>query len=391
MNIRYFSCLRNSLFVFVVLGGGACSPAKPVNTVTGSLFYEKTATEPEFEIGSFHTLGAATQQSMIPYLGQKDGSLVETPCFEGNRKARQWKTQNSSIIETLEMRKDEVSSAVLEWFKAQLETPPSNAVLSNWSVSIDAENVLIRHAKNEDVALAEDQQCFTEKIRALPNGSKVVTTLFGATKFNITSRAPLDFQEVKQLRNGIRKAGAKLHSLPSYNRAKDKKGRPIFKKGKPMFEAPNGILVFKKDVPRPKDRPVYEMTLKIPKGLFVAFGDMPAFHIEEEKGPAVCKINLIFDDMVPRIPNCPEIKDIGFGVSMADEEGSVIVKAATEGETGQSVIPYGTVGLVQAGGTGVAWVTPKRLEEGAFLQIDAWVLHPSDKKSENLMKFKYKK
>ncbi|MBN2342831.1 MAG: hypothetical protein JXX29_22590 [Deltaproteobacteria bacterium] len=372
--------------VLLLLG---CAKAPAADTTAKKPTIQKSGDEPVFEVAGFHLLSGATLETELPYILTGDSTPLETPCLERSKKATQWNTANRDVQKNMEAAAASLPSIVATWFERELSLSVASSDVSKWQIALDSEDLIIRHFATENVRFAAEQQCITAQVRTLPVDQKVVTTLFGTTEFTIVSQTPIDADLIKDMRAAAKKKKLQFNTVTTYKKAKDEKGRPIFKKGKPMFEAPDGTLVPKKQVPPMKKRPVYEVIISAPKGLFLAYGDMPQTHFESENNPASCKINLIFDDMTPRIPECSQMKDLGLGVAMAESPDEVIVKLATTEATGEQSIPYDQVGFVQAGGTGFAWVTPRRLEEGAVLEVDSLVLHPTDAKSESLTPFTY--
>jgi hypothetical protein len=177
----------------------------------------------------------------------------------------------------------------------------------------------------------------------------------------------------------------------TYKPAVNENGKKVFKKGKPLFQAPDGSLVLKRDVPPPAKRPVFEVIVNIPMVLNFAYGDMLPSNISYELNSKACEIGLIFDDLTPRAPECLELKDAAFGIQEGDDSSKLIVKMADGETTSGTEVEYGKPAMITTGGRVVAWVTASRAEEGARLLIDSIVLQPSLKTVESFPKFSFGK
>lgn len=384
---KFYSRWLVRITMLMVTGMLGCRAASPASTASDAKNVQQVADEPSFEVGGLHMMAAATTESQLPFLTVESGIPVESPCFFRSKKAQQWETLNSHVQQLVQTNATSVSAALISWMTGQLEMAIAPADSAPWTMVVG--DLMIRHYATQKVRLQDEQQCFTQQRRSLSGNAKVATTLIGTTAFTIQSKTPISRDLAKKMKKQGGKKGARIKIVATYPKATDERGRPVFQKGKPMFVAPDGTLVKRRDVPPMRKRPIYELQVKVPKGVYVAFGDMPNHYWKAENDAAQCEINLIFDDMTARIPQCTALNDMGFGVAMADESNKVIVKAATAEGTAEVEMTYGTVGFIQAGGTGLAWVTPRRLEEGAILEIDTVILHPTTTKSESLQPFKY--
>jgi hypothetical protein len=156
--------------------------------------------------------------------------------------------------------------------------------------------------------------------------------------------------------------------------------------------APDGTLVPAREVPAPAKKPIYEIVFTIRDTLFFAAGDMPSTYWTLQDEQVKCEVNLIFDDIIPRVPECAEFGEAGFGVSQAEEENEVVVKISGDGATFEKIMKYNQADIILAGGRIIAWVTPRSLQEGAVLEIHTLVLnkHP-DPDPDELPRFKFGK
>ncbi len=338
---------------------------------------EKMEGEPEFDIAGFQVLKEAKTAAVLPYLMGYDGTLVETPCWAVTKNTKSWQTENPSVLKDMEKHDVAIQGAVMAWARNVLLPPDTSwNIVSSWRVALEKPQIV--HANLEHIRLLEDQQCIDEQTVALPQKSKTVTTLFGALELHFESKTPLDAKLLKKMRKAARKASARLKSVQyEYPRAVDAGGEPLKdEKGRPLFQGPSGEHLLRFKIPKPKNRPVFEWKLVFRKPLYVAFGDLPSHVWVREVDPLQCSVNLIFDDTTPRVPECAGAKGTGFGVATGGSPETVVVKVTTDGTTVSEEVPFNTRKMIQVAGRVIVWVTPKKLEEGALLNIDSLVLAP---------------
>ena len=392
MIMRRFSIISLLTSVVVVAMGAGCSSSAPDTDSSRQKMVLAAEDEPTFEVAAIYPLEQATQDGTLPFIALPGGAPMETPCLERSRKAKQWTTANPEVIEALTSKAAEISDSLMKWIQAELADDESRSAMSSWRAEVYDNAMVVRHFNTDDVRFSADQLCITDNLHMLPADREVVTTLLGATAFSVLSETAMDPAAVKAVVQAGRKNRMQVKPVPTFPRATDEKGKPMFRKGRALFVAPDGTLVPQKDVPRPKDRPVFELQFKAPKGVFAAVGVMPKTRFASARAPLECQLNLIFDDMTPRAPLCLGSNQLGFGVAMGDNPGEVLVRAATTDATNERTIPFDSTAMIQVGGRGFAWVTPKQLEEGAELQLETLILHPDDKVvEEDLKKFSYKK
>ncbi|MCP4675649.1 MAG: hypothetical protein GY854_09125 [Deltaproteobacteria bacterium] len=338
---------------------------------------ENVEGEPEFDIAGFEVLEEATTLADLPYLVGHNGAVVKTPCWAITKNTKSWQTENPSVLRDLEKNIGAIQGAVMAWARnALLPSDTSWSTVASWRVALEKPQIV--HASLEHVRLLDDQQCIDEQKAALPQKSKTVTTLFGALELHFRSKTPLDAKLLKNMRKAAKKASARLKSVRyEYPRAVDAGGKPLKdEKGRPLFQGPGGELLPRFKIPKPKNRPVFEWKLVFKKPLYVAFGDLPSDVWAREIDPSQCSVNLIFDDATPRVPECAGAKDAGFGVATGGSPGTVVVKVTADGMTVSEEVPFNTRKMIWVAGRVIAWVTPKKLVEGALLNIDSLVLAP---------------
>ncbi len=333
--------------------------------------------EPEFHIASFEILKEAATTIDLPYLAGSDGALMDTPCWTVTKNTKSWQTQNPAVLEDLKKNHAAVQSAVMAW--AQKELLPASvksSITTSWQVALEKPE--ISHVTLTHVRLQKDQQCIDEQTATLPKGSRTVTTLFGALELHFESKTPLDSKLLKNMRKTAKKASGQLKAIRyAYPPAVDAGGKPQKdERGRPLFLGPNGEHMLRFKIPKPKNRPVFKWKLVLMNPLYVAFGDLPSDVWAKEVDPLQCSVNLIFDDATPRVPKCTGAKDAGFGVAAGESTETIVVKVTTDGITVKEEVPFNARKMIQVAGRVIVWVTPKKLEEGALLNVDSLVLAP---------------
>ncbi len=371
--------MRNKIIVYLILAGNigllgtACGPKK--ESTPAAVAPSKFEDEPEFRIADLTLLGQVTTEAELPYLIGPSGARSETPCYAVTDKPQSWATKNPRVLHGLQNNDATIQSRVIAWAQDQLLPAESSSNSGGWQVAFEGHTIV--HAGIEQVRLAEDAECIDETA-ALPAGSMTVTTLFGVRELAFKSAAPIDAATMKKMRGAAKKARHRLKARSfDYPRAEDAAGNPLKdEKGRPLFDGPNGEHLLRSKIPKPKNRPVFEWTLTLGEPLFIAFGDLPGDMWGRELDPARCSVNLIYDDPTPRLPECAESGDAGFGISTGSSPDSVKVKVAADGETVTEEIPFNTRQRLQVAGRVVLWIVAQKLEEGAVLNIDSLVLAP---------------
>ncbi|MBN2717087.1 MAG: hypothetical protein JXX14_14645, partial [Deltaproteobacteria bacterium] len=241
---------RLALSLTLVIAAGialsGCAPATSGQTPSGKKVVLEAADEPSFEIAGISVLPVATEEKTLPFVATPSFAPAESPCLERSTKSKQWTTANDQVLTTLKRSEKQVSAALLMWLQSELPDDVPTSDLSRWRATPDDQTVMIRHFNTDDVRFTDAQTCITDTVQMLPDDGAVVTTLFGATGFSARSKSPMDPETIKGLKKLAQKKRMRVKPVPTYPRAKDAKGRPAFKKGKALFMAPDGTLVFGK-------------------------------------------------------------------------------------------------------------------------------------------------
>ncbi|MCP4601477.1 MAG: hypothetical protein GY847_13325 [Proteobacteria bacterium] len=333
--------------------------------------------EPQFDIAGFEVFLKATTEADLPYLASADGVRSDIPCFTVTKKTKSWQTKNPSVLEDLSKRDSAIQKAVMAWTRDELL--PSGVqpnIEASWRVELKKPQIV--HANLDHIRFQEDEQCIDETTATLPALSKTVTTLFGALELNFESEIPLEATVLKKMRQTAKKGPFRLKTTRyEYPRATDASGEPLKdEKGRPLFQGPAGEHLLRHKIPGIKNRPVFKWKLVFNRPLFVAYGDLPSDVWSRELDPIQCSVNLIFDDATPRIPECSGAKDAGFGITNSGSPDTVTVRVTADGVTVSKEVSFNTREMIQVAGRVIVWVKPKKLEEGALLNVDSLVLAP---------------
>lgn len=333
----------------------------------------KFGKEPQFAISKLSALPKATPLDSIPYLATSNGVPKDETCFLATKEAQFWDTQNPVVLKQLKAMEAEIETAVLAWTRDTLYPERT------FSFHARFEAPVIKHVSPAQVRLSPQQKCVDNVAMLFPNGARTITTQFGAEEFFYESKSPIDQQLIKKMEPKAKAAKCLVKALPyDYPQAIDTKGKPLKDaKGRPQFKGPNGELLNKKDIPKLKKRPVFKWSLTCHKPVFFAVGDLQADAWSSEADPAKCSVNLIYWDATPRVPECPEFNDAGFGVEQITEQNAVKVKVTADGETVSQTIPFNERQAIQISGRMVVWVVATPIEEGALLSIDSFVIAPN--------------
>jgi hypothetical protein len=310
--------------------------------------------EPTFKVWEMGALARARTDAPVPFLIDGAGAPVETPCFERARGLKPWDTGRAQVISKLEANGEAIRAAIRAFalepiFSGDEELASTLAVA--WEVPA------IVHAPGGKVRLAADQACIDPGARSLPEGARAVTTLFGARELRFTGQEPLAKDRLAALRKAAEKAKLRF--------------RPLTAEGEPATGK----------------RPAHGFRLSFPSPLWFAWGDLPKEAWGREQDPAECRLNLVFDDVVPRVPECGGPADVGFGAVRGESAGAVVLKVSADGVTAGATAKAGETVMVQAGGRVIVWLTPTPIVEGVEVAVDTLVLDPGGGPGGDLVPF----
>jgi hypothetical protein len=333
--------------------------------------------EPIFKVQSIGPLAAAVSSPRLPFLLGADGAVIDTPCFERASGLAPWETQRAVVLDKLDESQVAISKAISAWVEAEiLSSEPLGALKGKLQASF--EDPMVVSAPDAKVRLAADQKCIDPKSRFLPEGARAVTTLFGAKVLVLRGKDELSKAQIKALRKAAKKAKVGFRPSPGFLRAIDAATGAFAadEAKRPLFVGPDGKPVAADRLPPTEDLPTNGFELVMYEPLWLAFGDLPKERWGKENDPAVCNLNLVDYDATPRVPACDKDREAGFGVEPGDEDGTVVLKVASDGVVAKKTAKYGEETMIQAGDRVVVWVTAAPIEEGADLKVDSLVLDP---------------
>jgi hypothetical protein len=369
-------CLLIGLFFIVATGWAVhgCAGRQEQDSSLTEASAQEPLDEPAFTMGGFSVSPKASFGGVIPYLAEGPGDVSEKTCYVPVKKPQVWKTQNPIVLEKINTHKAEIQSAVVNWAREKLY--PNQ----DYNFHVSLESPFIRHVPLEDLKLSPEQDCITDPSTPFAPETKTITTQFGAKEMTFESHAPNFTQsDFKKLIPKAQAAKCRLKGQPwQYSMAQDEKGKPLKdEKKRPQFKGPAGELLLKKDIPSMAKRPVLSWTLICKEPLFFALGDLPPDAWSSEADPAKCSVNLIYWDKTPRPLDCSELSDVGFGVQEIPGDNEVLVKAKADGQTATQKMKYNERQSMLVAGRILLWVTPKKIVEGALLQVDSFALAPN--------------
>lgn len=371
MTIKFERFARRAIMPICVAVLSSCAR----NAAPPSYKSEKFSAEnePEFVIGGFHVLGKAQKNPSLPTLVTQDGRVNEN-CYKVRGKPSTWKTDNQRTARLLEKNERSVTAAVLAWLAADI-FPNEKELFADpsfWKVEVSTP--VVRHVYPSEIALKDDQTCIDEQTRDFPLGAQTATTFFGAGEMTFKSSSPVLSSRIRALRQAALKKKLRVIVKNAYTPALDENGKQRRgPKRKKLFNSPTGALIAQRDIPPPKLRKTTQWKIVLPKPVFFAAGFLPNGSWKKENLPDACEVYLVYNEAVPHVPACSEFNAAGFGVERAEEQGHVLIKAASADKTFVKDAEFGKVTAMTTGNAAI-WITPIQAEEGAHLKIDSLVL-----------------
>jgi len=333
--------------------------------------------EPLFKVQSIGALDEALSSPRLPLLIGTKGATLDTPCFERATGLSSWETQRAVVLEKLDENQAAISKEISAWTEAEiLSFGPLGELKGKLQASF--EDPVVLSAPDAKVRFAADQRCVDEKTRFLPEGAKAVTTLFGAKVLVLRGKDALSKKQIKALRKAAQKANVGFRPSRGFLRAIDPEtgAFAVTETKQPLFVGLDGKPVTEDRLPQAEDLPLNGFELVMYEPLWFAWGDLPKERWGRENDPAACSLNLVDYDATPRVPACDKDREAGFGVEPGEEDGTVVLKVASDGVVASKTAKYGQETMIQAGSRVVVWVTAAPIEEGADLKVDSLVLDP---------------
>jgi len=353
-----------------------CASKKQAPTVTK--ITTQQADEPSFVIDTFGVLKKATTKVSLPYLADNLGNPLEKPCFEIVAKPVSWETKNKDIQKAFIQNKEAIDQSIHKELVEIFSKDISKNEMKNWT--IEYEEPFIVHIPVSDINFVENMKCVGNKSKNFPLNSKIVTTYFGAKVIHIKSPKIVKAKTVRKLKATAIKNNLRIKPMDAFSRALDEKGKPKFDhKRRKLFNSPSGKLIFRKDIPLPKKRPMLEWSIKAKNPIYFAFGDLLKNAFVKETIKEKCSVYLVFDDVVPQVPECKEFNNAGFSIIRTKEDGVMEITGHAGDVQSSRKIKFNKTSMLQVGGSIITWLTLKEIEEGAFVEIDSFQKKSDDK------------
>ncbi len=341
------------------------------------------ADEPEVTFAGLSILGKASTSKESPYLADSEGIPFEKTCFSSAELHPIWQTENPKIIQKLSKREADIEQSILAW--AQEAFLPVY-ITGAMELRVKYEEVVVNHTPLSALRLSPQGGCVDDETGLFPAGSRAITTQFGTRTISFKSEAPLEAKDVKAIRTAAETAGFRLEVVrfdypkavgPDGERLKDEKDRPL-------FLGPAGEKLNWAQLPKGRKGPAVAWSLMLDSPLYFAVGDVRPGAWSSEVEPGTCSLKLAFSEATPRVPDCPELSDAGFGVEQSNLFDSVTVKVTADGVTEIRQVPFGKRQAIQVAGRVLVWVKPKALEDRVQLSIDSFVIAPGSFVPESL-------
>lgn len=394
LSTRFFTAL---LCPLALAGAFACStgPRITMTPISPPPPPQPIVGEPHFAVHRFDVMAQAIQKPALPWLRAADNAdnaadAEVPPCFATRTASETWITDNPMIKANITHRANDIQERILDWLIATpLKNRDKASAMRTLQITLD--DLTVVHADHGALRLQHPASCIDDDTRMPRHDQRIITTAFGAKTLIFRNEIPLDKTLLNAIKAFAKRGRYTYRATPTYPKALDDNGRPMRKKNAWLHVAPDGELVPAREVPPPARRPVFEFTLTFDDALYFADGDLPPTTWSLENTPERCHIHLIFDDIVPRAPECTELKDAGFGVARSDTPEHLVVKISAGNSIAQATVPWNTPSRIETGGQVVAWVTARPMEEGAILEVDSLVLHPSEAPVHDFILFKFNK
>lgn len=328
---------------------------------------------PDYQV--YAPLKKATRAKTMPFLVGDEG-VEEMTCFQAIE-GLEYSDAGMAERKLIEDHGSELASALAAWMVSEL-TPIglTEAQAARWEVT--AQDAVVLEVPDERVRFVDGPECISDKTGWLPKGTRAVTGLIGAKSFSFEASIPVSKDLKEEMLRVIEGKGIKLESeaLFRYEPLKNTKGELIAnEQGVPMYLAPDGTQIPETEVPPESQQVMKEWSMEFEQPLYFAFHELAqdAWRREAEKDK--CDVNLIWQDVKPRRPDCEEFDESAFSiVKTEDGEASITI---TTGEDNKGVVMgFKKAERVQLNDRIILWLSPVEIEEGALVRVNSLVLDP---------------
>ncbi len=360
--------------VCAALALAAAGCGKKADPVMETTTAAPAPTGPDYQV--FAPLEEAMRARAMPFLISEGGGIEENTCFqivEGLEPSSAGMAERAPIEDS----GDKVARALAAWMVSELQPLGLTEVeAARWEV--DVEDPVVLEVSKERLRFVEDPECISDQTGWLSEGTRAVSALIGAKRFVFKTAVPVGKQVKEEMLRVTADKGIKMESeaLFQYKPARDKKDELIAnEQGVPMYVAPDGTHIPETQVPPESQQVMREWTMEFEQPLYFAFRELPEDAWRREAQRDKCDVNLIWQDVTPRRPDCEEFNESSFSV-VKTEKGEVSVTITTGDDNKGAILEPKEAKRVQVSDRIILWLSPVEIEEGALVRINSLVLDP---------------
>jgi hypothetical protein len=283
------------------------------------------------------------------------------------------------VKDMLEKQNKHIAQLIRDWFTNELEIDGvSPTVASKWTIT--PVNPVALEVPRDRVRFAPDPECLSKK-GWIPKGQQLAVVLFGAAQFDFESTLPLNLniQESMLESLGMKNIILESEALFVYEPALDGNGEPmVTPEGKELFTSPNGEFIPVEEVPPPEKRLMDKWTMKSDVPIYFGFKEIANDAWRKESDKEKCNLILIPDQLNPQLPECAEFQEVGFSVTILEDDDKPVSLTMTLGEEEHKGIQlaWGEGQKTQVNDRMILWLKAKKVEVGVDLQVNSLVLDP---------------
>lgn len=284
------------------------------------------------------------------------------------------------VKEMLEKQTKYIANLVRDWFVQDLEVDGvSSTVTSKWTIT--PVNLVVLEVPRDLVRFTDNPECL-EKTGWIPKGQHLAVAFFGATQFDFESSLPLnmDIQQSMLETLGMNNIMLESEALFVYEVAMDGNGEPMMNPdGKQLYSSPGGELIAEDEVPPPEKRLMEKWTVKSEEPIYFGFKEIADNAWRKEGDKDKCNVILIPDQLDPQAPECAEFQEVGFSVTILEDDEKPVSITMTFGEEDHQGVQLGWKEgkKLQINDRMFLWLKPEKVEVGVNLYINSLVLDPA--------------
>ncbi len=353
-----------------VLAAAGCKKEKASGgeTTVATEASKPKADKPNYQ--EYAPLPKAMTEISLPMLVDQNG-LVDVPCF---KKQKETETQSASmdIKAEIENKNQYLKEVMMRWILDDVSPSGlSEDDMSGWDFGV--EYPVMIEMDPTALRFVPDQECVQESNGWLEDGVRAVTTVIGSRNFTVESRTRLTIDQQDSLMEALKDNGFTMEGsgLDLYKPALDSEGNQKTNAEKELlYNGPGGLSITEKDLPPEEERGVKEFSFKSEKPLFFAFREIPNdawIKLQKQKS---CYVFVVWGDVKPRAPECPEFDFVTFAAEKVDDE-KVKVEVSMGKESEKLELPFETTQKIVMGDRVMLWINVKKEEEGATIRFNS--------------------